>query len=167
MPLVLVLSYVLLMIKINDMFRKILNLEIVYLISVAFLCFVFFSLPVTFPGIALDITKIAFLVPVWSLFIYMRSINSFTVEGRKLFRQIKGFFGYLSVAEEHITAMSFPVDKEKIFANCLPYAFEIENKWVERHEDILFWSTISVALRDSENTANIRTKQTFRRDTDR
>ncbi|MDR1195852.1 MAG: DUF2207 domain-containing protein [Endomicrobium sp.] len=85
-----------------------------------------------------------FLLSFWALLVYINIIDNLTAEGRELFKHIKGFYRYMTIAEEHRVAMSVPIDDERIFADYLPYAFafDMENKWMKRFEKILSQATI-------------------------
>lgn len=95
-------------------------------------------------GIAAMVVEGCFLLSFWSLLIYVNIIDNLTPEGRELFKHIKGFHRYMTIAEEQRVAMSVPVDDEKIFADYLPYAFafDMENKWMKRFEKTLSQATI-------------------------
>jgi uncharacterized membrane protein YgcG len=85
------------------------------------------------------VVEIFFILSFWALLIYINIIDNLTEEGRELFKRIKGFHKYMTIAEEHRVSASVPVDDEKIFADYLPYAFAfgMENKWMERFEKVL------------------------------
>jgi uncharacterized membrane protein len=85
-----------------------------------------------------------FVLSFWALLVYINIIDNLTADGRELFKHIKGFYRYMTIAEEHRVALSVPVDDEKIFADYLPYAFafDMENKWMKRFEKILSQATI-------------------------
>jgi uncharacterized membrane protein len=83
--------------------------------------------------------EILFVLGAFGLVIYASVIDNLTPEGRALLIKIKGFYRYMSIAEERRVAMSNPVDAERIFADYLPYAFAfgMENKWMSDFEKIL------------------------------
>ncbi|MDR2426463.1 MAG: DUF2207 domain-containing protein [Endomicrobium sp.] len=85
-----------------------------------------------------------FLLSFWGLLIYVNIIDNLTPQGRELFKHIKGFYRYMTIAEEHRVALSVPVDDERIFADYMPYAlaFDMENKWMKRFEKVLSQATI-------------------------
>ncbi|MCL2145437.1 MAG: DUF2207 domain-containing protein [Endomicrobia bacterium] len=111
---------------------------------IAFICINLFYFPFFFflgrdAGIAAIAVECFFLLSLWMLPVYIGIIDNLTEEGRELFKGIKGFYRYMTVAETNRVAMSIPVDDEKIFADYLPYAFafDMENKWMKRFEKIL------------------------------
>ncbi|MDR2192239.1 MAG: DUF2207 domain-containing protein [Endomicrobium sp.] len=85
------------------------------------------------------VAEVLFAAAALGLVIYASIIDNLTHEGRALLIKIKGFYRYMTVAEERRVAMSNPVDAERIFADYLPYAFAfgMENKWMSDFEKIL------------------------------
>jgi len=99
-------------------------------------------------GIALAAVEILFLLSLWAFIIYSNIIDNLTQEGRELFKHIRGFHRYMSIAEEQRVSMSVPVDSEQIFADYLPYAFafDMENKWMKRFEKSISQSAVDTRL---------------------
>jgi len=90
-------------------------------------------------GVLYFIMEAVFLLAVLGIAVYSSVIDNLTQAGRALMIKIKGFYRYMSIAEEHRVALSNPLDAERIFADYLPYAFAfgMENKWMDEFEKIL------------------------------
>ncbi|MCL1901657.1 MAG: DUF2207 domain-containing protein, partial [Firmicutes bacterium] len=90
------------------------------------------------------IIEACFILSLWAFLVYFNIMDNLTEEGRELFKHIKGFYRYMTVAERNRVELSVPIDTEKIFADYLPYAFafDIENKWMKRFENTLSRATI-------------------------
>ncbi|MDR1941809.1 MAG: DUF2207 domain-containing protein, partial [Endomicrobium sp.] len=117
--------------------NKIISL-LVFLAINAFYATFFYSI-LHEAGQQLWIMQGAFALSLWGLIIYSSAIDNFTAAGKELMVKIKGFYRYMSIAEEHRVALSNPIDAERIFADFLPYAFafDMENKWMKEFENVL------------------------------
>ena len=114
-------------------------LKIPILLAVSVFYFIFFKTILGGADISYIVIEILFVLGVLGFSLYASIIDNLTPEGRLLFIKIKGFYRYMSIAEERRVAMSNPLDAEKIFADYLPYAFafDMENKWMKEFERIL------------------------------
>ena len=97
---------------------------------------------------AIIMIQACFLLSFWTFLVYMKIIDIPTDEGRALLIKLKGFYRYMSIAEEHRVAASNPIDAERIFADYLPYAFafDMENKWMKEFEGILSKAVIDTHI---------------------
>jgi hypothetical protein len=115
------------------------SIKIPILLAVSAFYFMFFKEVLGQADISYIAIEILFVLEVFGFAIYASIIDNLTAQGRLLFIKIKGFYRYMTVAEERRVAMSDPLDAEKIFADYLPYAFafDMENKWMEEFEKVL------------------------------
>lgn len=101
-------------------------------------------------GTAASVAEGLFLLSFWAMLVYTNIIDNLTEKGRELFKHIRGFYRYMTIAEEHRVALSVPVDDEKIFADYLPYAFafDMENKWMARFEKTISQAAIERSMQN-------------------
>jgi uncharacterized membrane protein len=101
--------------------------------------FIFFKEIIGGADVSYVLIEVLFVLGAFGLAIYASIIDNLTPEGRLLLVKIKGFYRYMTIAEERRVAMSNPLEAEKIFADYLPYAFafDMENKWMKEFEKIL------------------------------
>jgi len=117
-----------------------------------------FGIMMSFPGIAFFAEKSCpldiifceglFLIGIFVTALYIQFIPNVTPAGKELYDYLKGFEKYIKIAESRRVEASNPLDSERIFCNCLPYAFAIGmyNQWMQKFATILSDATIQKAI---------------------
>lgn len=96
------------------------------------------------------VSEICFIFAYLAFFIYNSLIDNVSAEGRPIYNHIRGFKRYMNMAEKYRVELSNPTDQEKIFCDYLPYAFalDMENKWINKFENILSATIIEKATKN-------------------